>query len=132
MIHDCAVSPEDDGLRFSGGVVLPVLISHYQPNSFSRRRLHLRMSLLLLLGLRLLGGRLLRGRHVEVEEMFPPEVKLQIDVRSERSPAVQAEEGELAGVREQVVLEADGDLEDGLALGAYPVLRVAVLVNLSG
>ncbi len=113
--------------------MLPVFIRHDQPDCFSRCVLHLRHSLLLLLlSLRLLGQRRrLGGRHVEVEEVFAPEVKLEIDVRRERSPAVETEERKLAGVREEVVLQADGDLEDGLTLGANPVLGVAVFVNLS-
>jgi hypothetical protein len=39
-----------------------------------------------------------------MEEVFAPEVKLEIDVRRERSPAVETEERKLAGVREEVVL----------------------------
>ena len=45
---------------------------------------------------------------------------------------MQAEEGEFSGVSEEVVLQTDGDLEDGLALWADPVLRVALFINLSG
>ena len=50
--------------------------------------------------------------------MLLPDVQFEVYVWAERPPAVEAEEGELSSVQEQVVLQTDRDFENGVTLGA--------------
>ena len=55
---------------------------------------------------------------VQVVEMLLPDVQFEVYVWAERPPAVEAEEGKLSSVQEQVVLQTDRDFEHGVTLWA--------------
>ena len=50
--------------------------------------------------------------------MLLPDVQFEVYVWAERPPAVEAEEGELSSMQEQVVLQTDRDFENGVTLWA--------------
>ncbi len=85
------------------------------------------LELFLLLDLLDPGRGLGRG-HVQVEQMLATDVQFEIDMGRERPPTVEAKERQLSSMEKQMVLQADRNLEDGVALGAHPVLGVAILV----
>ena len=51
-------------------------------------------------------------------EMLLPDVQFEVYVWTERPPAVEAKEGQLSCMQEQVMLQTDRDFENGVTLGA--------------